>query len=142
MNNKPYKLLDEQKRSRLLDAIRLGSFIEHACAYAGITSRTYRKWRELAEDDVQPYAKLFEEIRYAESESILRRLGRIEKAGIDGTWTADAWLLERKYPDQFGKKDKVEVSGEINKPKIIDLTWADGSIIDRDDIKEVKEEEE
>ena len=52
MNNKPYKLLDEQKRTRLLDAIRLGSFIEHACAYAGITSRTYRKWRELAEDDV------------------------------------------------------------------------------------------
>ena len=139
MNNKPYKLLDKDTRIRLLDAVRLGSFIEHACAYAGITSRTYRKWRELAEEGTQPYAELFEQIRYAESESILRRLGRIEKAGVDGTWTADAWLLERKYPDQFGKKDKVEVSGEINKPKIIDLTWADGSIIDRDDTKQEEE---
>ena len=154
MNNKPYKLLDEYKRQRLIDAIKLGSFIEHACAYAGITSRTFRKWRELADQEVEPYLSLFEDIRLAESESILRRIGRIEKAGSEGAWTADAWILERKYPDKFGKRDKVEISGEINKPKVIDLNWSDGSLIDRDpeeedqdiddydtEFEEVKEEE-
>ena len=152
MNNKPYKLLDEFKRQRLIDAIKLGSFIEHACAYAGITSRTFRKWRELADQEVEPYLSLFEEIRLAESESILRRIGRIEKAGSEGAWTADAWILERKYPDKFGKRDKVEISGEINNTKVIDLNCSDGSLIDRDpneddvddwdtEFEEVKEEE-
>ena len=139
-NNKPYKLLDEGVRSRLLDAVKMGSFIEHACAYAGISSRSYRKWREYAEQDIEPYKSLFEDLAIAESESILRKLSRIEKAGQEGAWTADAWFLERKHPDKFGTRDKVEISGEINKPKVIDLNWSDGSLIDRDP-EELEEEE-
>ena len=142
MNNKPYKLLDEGVRTRLLDAVKMGSFIEHACAYAGITSKTFRNWRDLADKEIEPYKSLFEELRLAESESILRKLNRIEKAGQEGAWTADAWYLERKYPDKFGKRDKVEISGEINKPKVIDLNWSDGTIIDREEKKEDQEEEE
>ena len=68
MTNKPYKL-DEQLTERLLNAIKLGSYIEHACAYAGINSSTYRRWRSLAEDNLEPYKSLFEKIQQAEAET-------------------------------------------------------------------------
>jgi hypothetical protein len=35
---------------------------------------------------------------------------RIEKAGMKGSWQADAWLLERRNPEQFARRDMVRVS--------------------------------
>ena len=77
-NNLPYKLLDEQITERLLQAIKLGAFTEHACHYAGITSATFRKWRQNAMDGIEPYKSFWEEVNLAESEAIVRRIARIE----------------------------------------------------------------
>ena len=51
-NEKPYKLLDESIQERLLQAIRLGAYIEHACYYAGIRSSTFREWRQKATENI------------------------------------------------------------------------------------------
>tara|TARA_Y100000004_G_C8948076_1_gene427222 strand:+ start:759 stop:1190 length:432 start_codon:yes stop_codon:yes gene_type:complete len=143
MTNKPYKL-DEQLTERLLNAIKLGSYIEHACAYAGINSSTYRRWRSLAEDNLEPYKSLFEKIQQAEAEGIIRRIGRIEKQAQEGNWQADAWLLERKYPDKFGRRDRVTLQADPNAPIEVNLAWADGTTIDRNiiDTEEAVIEEE
>ncbi len=140
---KPYKL-DDELTDRLLQAIRLGSYIEHACAYAGINSSTYRRWRKNAEEEIEPFKSLFEQINQAEAEGIMRRIGRIEKAAQDGNWTADAWLLERKYPDKFGKRDRITLQADPNAPVEVNLNWADGTIINRNiiDSEEAVLEEE
>jgi len=141
---KPYKL-DEALTDRLLQAIKLGSYIEHACAYAGINSSTYRRWRQNAELEIEPYKSLFEKIHQAEAEGIIRRIGRIEKVAQEGNWQADAWLLERKYPDKFGRRDRVTLQSDPNAPIEVNLNWADGTIINRNIIDseevEVLEEE-
>lgn len=41
----------------------------------------------------------------AENKSI--HLENIQKAGKDGYWQASAWYLERKFPNEFGKRDLV-----------------------------------
>ena len=141
---KPYKF-NEKTRKRLLDSIRLGAFIEHACYYAGINSSTFRRWRDQADKGIEPFASFWNEITVAESEAIIRRVARIEQAGVDGNWQADAWFLERKHPDKFGRRDRVELSGDPNAPIEIDLAWADGNIINREetvDAEIVKGEEE
>ena len=40
---------------------------------------------------------------------------QIMAAGTKGNWQANAWLLERKYPDEFGRREKqeVKISGEV-----------------------------
>ena len=113
-NNKPYKLIDNEIQERLLQAIRLGAFIEHACYYAGINSSTFRQWRQKATEGIEPYKSFWVKVNEAESEAIMRRLARIENAGKDGSWQADAWYLERKYPDKFGRRDRVELTGDPN----------------------------
>ena len=143
-NNLPYKLLDEQITERLLQAIKLGAFTEHACHYAGITSATFRKWRQNAMDGIEPYKSIWEEVNLAESEAIVRRIARIEKAGADGNWQADAWVLERKYPDKFGRREKVTLQADPNAPIEVELQWADGNVLDREKeiIIDVSAEEE
>ena len=142
MNNKPYKLIDEGIRSRLLQAIRLGSYIEHACFYAGIDSSTFRKWRQKAEMDIEPYKSFWKEVQLAESEAIMRRLARIEKVAEEGNWQADAWVLERKYPDKFGRRDRINVNLDPNKPVEVNLEWSDGKALDRDKEIVIEQEEE
>ncbi len=139
-NEKPYKLIDSDIQERLLQAIRLGAFIEHACYYAGINSSTFRHWRQKANENVEPYASFWLRVNEAESEAIMRRLARIENAGKDGSWQADAWYLERKYPEKFGRRDRVELTGDPNAPVEIQLNWADGKLINREnDVIEAEE---
>jgi hypothetical protein len=146
----PYKF-DPATQKRLLDAIRLGSFIEHACSYAGINSSTFRRWRIDAENGVEPFASFWSEITLAESEAVVRRMARIEEAGNNGQWQADAWFLERKYPQKFGRRDKVELTADPNAPIEVELKWPDGQVIsppkeeiliDPDQVVEAKGEEE
>ena len=33
----------------------------------------------------------------------------IDNAAIDGTWQAAAWKLERRYPDEWGRRDRLEL---------------------------------
>ena len=136
----PYKF-NETTKQKLLDSIRLGAFIEHACYYAGINSSTFRRWRDQANKGIEPFASFWSEITMAESEAIIRRVARIEQAGIAGNWQADAWYLERKHPDKFGRRDRVELSGDPNAPIEIDLTWADGRVINRSQEEDVIEAE-
>lgn len=51
--------------------------------------------------------KRAESILKGEAVSNIKRIGKKE-------WTANAWLLERRFNDEFGKKAEVVHSGEIN----------------------------
>jgi len=120
-----YKFLDESVWQRLNQAISVGAYIEDACIFAGISSRQFRRWRELAEQGIQPYAERWEEINKSESQSIVRNLFNIQNASNNGTWQASAWLLERKYPEKYGRKETVNLI-EKNKQFDVELYWSDG----------------
>jgi hypothetical protein len=120
-----YKFMDESVWQRLNQAISVGAYIEDACIFAGISSRQFRRWRELAEQGVQPFAERWEEINKSESQSIVRNLFNIQNASNNGTWQASAWLLERKYPEKYGRKETVNLESN-NKQFDVELYWSDG----------------
>lgn len=75
-----------------------------ACAgAAGIHHTTLLKWRTKGEDGEEPYAALVADVEKAEAESIHDLLSRIEAAATE-TWQAAAWLLERRYPREYGRR--------------------------------------
>ncbi len=120
-----YKFLDESVWQRLNQAISVGAYIEDACIFAGISSRQFRRWRELAEQGIEPYAEKWSEINKSESQAIVRNLFNIQNASNNGTWQASAWLLERKYPSKYGKKDTVNILDNQNTFDV-ELYWSDG----------------
>ena len=72
----------------------------------------------------------------AEAKAIERRLNRIDEAGQNGNWQADAWYLERRYPHLFGKRDTIAIESE-DRPKVT-LKWADGNILENDEEEDIK----
>lgn len=87
---------------RILEAIRSGSGRVAACEYADISYETFTRWMEFPE--------FYEQILRAEAEKNERIkescVQRILKAS-DGDWRAAAWMAERKFPVEFGRRVEV-----------------------------------
>lgn len=111
---------------RLIEAFRLGASNADACRYAGISVDTLALWREggdhelreVAErgddplelanaDRLGPLAVLVFLIDGAKGERALEALAAI-RAAAPADWRAGAWLLERRHPEEWGKREKVE----------------------------------
>ena len=105
---------------RYCQAIRRGAYQRTACEYAGITPRAVQYWAERAEAGEEPYASFVSQVKEAEAAAVLTRLARIEKAGMDGVWQADAWYLERRYPEEWGRRvQETKHSGDAEHPVIV-----------------------
>lgn len=89
----------------LVDALGTGMTVEDACLYADIGKSTYYDW-------LVAYPEFSDAIKTAEVKAKMRRILRIEQAARNGAWQADAWYLERKYPEEFGRKLTLQVSPE------------------------------
>ena len=136
-----FKFEDEQIWSRLSQAISVGAYIEDACVFAGISSREYRRWRELAEQGVEPYAERWVEIQKSEAQAIVRNLFNIQNAANSGTWQASAWILERKYPEKYARKDFVQITEGSDYD--VELFWSDGNVFEEmSEMSDIKKEEE
>ena len=81
---------------RLLASLRLGATHRIAAQCAGIGVTTMRDWLR----DKPMFA---EAVREAEAYGAVLMLERITAAAKEGTWQAAAWLLERRYPDMYGR---------------------------------------
>jgi len=123
---KKNKFDDKEVIDRLVFALENASYIEDACAYAGITSATFRDWRNKAEAGERAFENIFKRIRDAEAICKVEMLRTIKVAGEEGNIRALQWIMERKYPSQFGETSKLQ----INTEEVIelDMKWADGEL--------------
>jgi hypothetical protein len=60
----------------------------------------------------------FEAITKALAESETALVAHINRAG-DKSWQAHAWLLERRFPERWGRKDRLEHTGKIQEEQTI-----------------------
>jgi hypothetical protein len=88
--------LDDARRKRLLDALALGATIRLAAAACGVSEDTLARWRK-ANPALQA------DMDAAEAQGAVQALSVIKQAAASGTWQAAAWLLERRYPLEFGR---------------------------------------
>jgi hypothetical protein len=82
---------------KLTQAIQLGATYELACNYAGIDYSTFARWMNEKRD-------FREAIKEAEGKASVVWLAKIEQAASEGNWQAAAWKLERRYPEQYGRR--------------------------------------
>lgn len=98
--------LDEARRRRLVAALEAGATFELAARAAGVSAATLKRWRD--DDD---------ELAQAEARGAVRALEVIQAAAAGphaGQWQAAAWLLERRYPDSYGRRPpRVEDGREL-----------------------------
>ncbi len=88
----------------LRDVIRLGGSDADACLMAGIDDNTFYRWLN---DD----GEFREGITRARASGKVERIGRIRKHG-ETDWRADAWYLERRWPDEYAQHMIIKVAPE------------------------------
>lgn len=115
--------LEDDIQQRLILAIERGLSIEDACEYAGITKKTYYNWlnkdiTQIKDDEERKkFLHFLHNIKKAQSECQMYCLDFIMK---DKSWQSKAWLLERRFPDRWAKKD---MTINENNEKVINFTY-------------------
>jgi hypothetical protein len=88
---------------KLADAVTLGATFELAAKYAGISAKTFERWRKaMPTATTGPLAQLRERLQQAEGQAAVRWLAQIAQAAQQGEWRAAAFMLERRYPQAYG----------------------------------------
>ena len=102
---RPSKFTPE-RRARVLEAITGGATRTAAALHAGIDERTLYRWMDR-------YVSFASDLTRAEADAELRCTALIQRAAeID--WRAAAWWLERRRPDEYGRRERVDSRVDIS----------------------------
>ena len=126
MSNKPYVL--RNRGIAVIKAYRAGAMTAAAAArLAGIRPRLVNEWlrsgkaasekdeADLVENEAE-FLQFYEAVETAKARFQAMCLKRIARAGANpNLWTANAWMLERMFPEQFAKKQVVAHTGDTTK---------------------------
>jgi len=140
-NGRVTKLTQEIQQA-IVNAVGAGVSLVEAAQFAGIARATVLEWvnrgaGEHPRPATEPYKGFHAAVQKAIATDTVRRVARIEQAGRGGAvvyrkttthrdgstsveeriappdWQADAWHLERSKPDQWGRKDRVDLKVTI-----------------------------
>jgi len=98
----------------VLDAIAEGLSQKDASILAGIDQDTLSHWKK-------QYSEFADKLLQKEIEFKGQNIKLIQRAAKDGSWQAAAWLLERKYTEEFALKKSEQPPAPENKIYIVDL---------------------
>jgi len=99
---RPTKLTFEVKE-KILHLIRQGNYKEVAVRAAGVGVSTFCRWMEQNRE-------FREAVDMAETEAEVEMVAHVKLAAKNDP-VHGRWWLERKFPERWGRRDKVAVSG-------------------------------
>ena len=114
---RPLKLTPETQ-ARIVEAVELGATWERAADAAGVGASTLGLWRRKGEAGEVPYVTFLLALKRAEGAGVERALRVIRKAAEGGAWQASAWLLERRYPADYGRRSEVSVQASASQAAV------------------------
>ena len=124
---RPSKLTPETQ-SKLIQAIRGGSFLVVACEFAGVSYKVFRDWMIRGETEGKGQFREFRNaVIKAESEVEVRLTASWQKATADD-WRAAAEFLSRRFPDRWSSTQKLQVQLEAELNAIYDKIENDPTI--------------
>ncbi|MFX4303012.1 IS630 transposase-related protein [Alicyclobacillus tolerans] len=106
-------MTDDLQR-KIVEAIRAGNYIETAAAYAGVNKSTIYDWlKRGARGDGAEFVSFSNAVEKALAEAEMRDVLIIGNAAKEN-WQAAAWRLERKFPERWGRKDRMNIQADVN----------------------------
>lgn len=115
------KLTDDVS-DKICQAIRTGATLEGAAAYAGVPRPTFFDWlrRGRRAGARAPYSTFVANVEEALAAFEVGAMAQIAKAGSE-EWQANAWRLERRFPDKYGRRTRVDGNVQVSAVPFIDL---------------------
>lgn len=103
---------NEEIVEQLCNAREHGLNITDCANLCNISRQTLHDWLDKGKKAKSgKYKKFYERFQKANTKFKFYHLDKITK---NDSWQASAWILERTFPEEFGKKDKVDVNGNVD----------------------------
>ena len=100
--------------------VAAGNYDKDVYPILGIDKSTWYRWLSEGEKAKSGLKREFyDTVKKAEKDAIARNVALIQRAAQEGNWQAAAWWLERKYFEDWGRKDKVDLSADKDGFKVI-----------------------
>ena len=112
-------LLTPEMIEEICDHLITGSSIARAGVLAGISESTIYRWLAIGKtEEADPiYIELVARVGEAIESSEFELLQRMRIAGSKPDhWRATAWMLERRFPEKYGKNVSAQDGGQSGKP--------------------------
>jgi len=103
----------------IANAVRLGVPMKHAADLCALAPAAMKEWiargaEDQAEGSDTPFADFASLIAQARGEFMARNVRNVAEAGSED-WRASAFLLERRFPNEFAERQQLEVGVELRK---------------------------
>lgn len=131
------KKLTPERKEKILELLRAGNYIETTAKACGLCSMSIHRWirsgREISErieeNKQDPktlnktdkwYLAFYYDVVQAQAEAETSLVATIKTAAKDN-WVAAMTMLERKHPEHWGRRDKIEYTGETKNTVAMDF---------------------
>ena len=116
-------MLNKTISKKIEQALRAGNYKQTAAKYAGISLGTFYGWMQRGRNFEQNdgpkedaiYFEFLKMVEKAMADAEVEDVAIIKNASRK-QWQAAAWMLERKFPDRWGRRDHVELTGKDGGP--------------------------
>lgn len=97
-----YSKYTPERGARILQALKVGNTRKASSSAGGVDEKTFRRW-------LVDFPEFKADVEDAELEFERMHVGNIAKHASLGQWTASAFLLERRNPQEWGRVSRVEL---------------------------------
>ena len=102
-------------QNTIVNRLKEGNTRHDSALSAGISHTTFYSWLERGRQGEEPFLDFLEAVEKAEAEAMVANVAIIQRAAID-TWQAAAWWLERKRPDDWGRRQRMDIGTSQEQP--------------------------
>lgn len=109
--------MNPTRQAALLKAIEQGKPLKQAAAMAGMSYDTLNTWQKRGENESAPeeYRQFCQQLRHSQAVAMRVHVSSICDAA-KRDWRAAAWMLERRFPEDFARQQQLEHSVTDAKP--------------------------
>ena len=105
--------LTEELTDVVCENIELGLSYNLTCQAAGISFQIFNDWMKAgAAGKEKRFCDFYDKVRASEATCAKKCLERIRAAAERGSLAGDLWLLERRYPADYGRKDHLNMKSQ------------------------------
>ena len=124
--------LDDSVKARIVAAVEAGCGRRVAAQAAGVDRSTLLRWLASGRDGVEPFASLLREVQVAEARGEASCLDVIRAASAR-TWQAAAWLLERRHPERWARREPKPPAAPLRQRSVSDMSLEElAAIVDQE----------
>jgi hypothetical protein len=104
--------LTPERHGKICETIAKGVHPLVAAKACTVGARTYYRWMQIGEADSEGktvFRQFWQDVCTAEAAAEAFYVDKIQTAAKKGSYQAAAWWLERRYPERWGKRERIDL---------------------------------